>query len=869
MKLLGLLLTLLLGLSSTVAQNCPWDDPNLEAWNPGQDPTQDLYLSSGSHLLSSDLTARTLTINYGAKLVVANEDINIRLSYLLIHNDGSMYVGDHDCPFTASFDFELFGKMDDDTPSLPTFGSKFIGVANEGTLVMVGPDRLDWTVLTSTHEAGSQDPEGNSIVNLADAHDWLPGERVVIASTSEDMYEAEEFDVVDCPECTPNQAKLNGVVQYTHLVVNSPGISFNAEIGLLSRNIRVHGEMEPECYGTGYFCDFYDYDTFGGHIQMLIGYTQADFVGVELYDMGQQFGGKYPIHYHRVRDVTGTKVIGNAIHKSYSRCVTIHAADGILVQDNVGYDHLGHCYFLEDGNEQMNILTHNLGLVTKPGLILPSDRDAYMCTNHLPDVWPNYVPIPDVECMGVSTFWIDHPNNYIEDNSAAGSDAMGYFFVFHREPTGPSIGDLPEYHGERSRLGSFENNVAHSNHRFGLIIDRGVKVHAATEDEPQEFLALQDYARWMPHVDRDILAPRVPAHLTNFNAYRNLHGAFFRGGDVWMSDSLFTDNDIGLTMASEGTLPYDAGSHQAVENTVFTGNTGLSGRDVSDADRLVGLVINDGPIEADDLFFWSYGQVPGIDTGAIGFNRGDYGQNSPANTIGTATFDAGSLRFFFESGSTDGDSTQIFFDAAGDVAGETASYVVANNELMIDESACTENGSYAVCTGVNYAQVYVTASTKTQDLFVIREDASEGVTFSGANKMTESITTNYQPVLITNKQYTMEWSESTAPAEITVSAHNMPQGDNILIGMSYEGVSSYELVYDEWKQMEDEVVSSSQMSAGNSLTNVINDPQGLTYFDDQNGMLFFKLLNRYSQDGYNYCAAQGCQRIHITDLSRV
>ena len=67
----------------------------------------------------------------------------------------------------------------------------------------------------------------------------------------------------------------------------------------------------------------------------------------------------------------------------------------------MGYDSLGHCYFLEDGNEQNNTVRHNLGLVTKPGIILPSDRDAYMCENLLSDTWPGHVPTPDRECMSV------------------------------------------------------------------------------------------------------------------------------------------------------------------------------------------------------------------------------------------------------------------------------------------------------------------------------------------------------------------------------------------------------------------------------------------------------------------------------------
>ena len=38
-----------------------------------------------------------------------------------------------------------------------------------------------------------------------------------------------------------------------------------AEVGLLSRNIVIRGEMESACY-TPNPCDAVDYDTFGGHV---------------------------------------------------------------------------------------------------------------------------------------------------------------------------------------------------------------------------------------------------------------------------------------------------------------------------------------------------------------------------------------------------------------------------------------------------------------------------------------------------------------------------------------------------------------------------------------------------------------------------
>ena len=38
-----------------------------------------------------------------------------------------------------------------------------------------------------------------------------------------------------------------------------------AEVGLLSRNVVIRGEMESACYPPNP-CDEVDYDTFGGHI---------------------------------------------------------------------------------------------------------------------------------------------------------------------------------------------------------------------------------------------------------------------------------------------------------------------------------------------------------------------------------------------------------------------------------------------------------------------------------------------------------------------------------------------------------------------------------------------------------------------------
>lgn len=62
---------------------------------------------------------------------------------------------------------------------------------------------------------------------------------------------------------------------------------------------------------------------------------------VELKNMGQQSEkGRYPLHFHMCGDVDQkggywepTYVDGLSIHHSFSRCLTIHATNGLLVSE--------------------------------------------------------------------------------------------------------------------------------------------------------------------------------------------------------------------------------------------------------------------------------------------------------------------------------------------------------------------------------------------------------------------------------------------------------------------------------------------------------------------------------------------------------
>lgn len=62
---------------------------------------------------------------------------------------------------------------------------------------------------------------------------------------------------------------LLGKATYLHVGEVVDGVDMRAEVGLLSRNVVVMGEMEGQCYEySDKLCSFFDFDTFGGHIKV-------------------------------------------------------------------------------------------------------------------------------------------------------------------------------------------------------------------------------------------------------------------------------------------------------------------------------------------------------------------------------------------------------------------------------------------------------------------------------------------------------------------------------------------------------------------------------------------------------------------------
>jgi cell migration-inducing and hyaluronan-binding protein len=96
--------------------------------------------------------------------------------------------------------------------------------------------------------------------------------------------------------------------------------------------------------------------------------------GVELSRMGQHlhFGPlSDPLAHHRRGQ--GQYIRNSAIHDTYSRCVTVHGTNDLLVENNVTFNTVGHCFFLEDAVEHGNQFVHNLAIQTKCHPTLPCE----------------------------------------------------------------------------------------------------------------------------------------------------------------------------------------------------------------------------------------------------------------------------------------------------------------------------------------------------------------------------------------------------------------------------------------------------------------------------------------------------------------
>ena len=134
---------------------------------------------------------------------------------------------------------------------LPMFGNKVIGCLECFISLYGTPRNLTWSSLAATANANT-----NSILVEATG-DWKTGEEIVIASTDYDHTHAERR-FITAVQANPNgtmTVTLNNNLIYTHeSTVSTYGqdsLTIKAEVGLLTRNIKMHGDATSQLNNYG------------------------------------------------------------------------------------------------------------------------------------------------------------------------------------------------------------------------------------------------------------------------------------------------------------------------------------------------------------------------------------------------------------------------------------------------------------------------------------------------------------------------------------------------------------------------------------------------------------------------------------------
>jgi hypothetical protein len=168
--------------------------------------------------------------------------------------------------------------------------------------------------------------------------------------------------------------------------------------------------------------------------------------------------GRYAIHFHLCGDtMRGSSVVGASIWDSHNRWLTIHGTNFLVVRDCVGYQSVGHGFFLEDGTEVYNVLDRNLGVQAYRGKPLP---------NQVLTFDPN----------DGAAFWWSNGRNTFTRNTACENDEYGFRFDSQKARGFDSELRvlMPDCKRERVDIRAlpfyrFENNEAHTEGLYGMV----------------------------------------------------------------------------------------------------------------------------------------------------------------------------------------------------------------------------------------------------------------------------------------------------------------------------------------------------------------------------------------------------------------
>src|SRR5688572_4286875 len=628
-----------------------------------------------------------------------NKDLELTTEWIMVH--GELEIGTEKAPHTRKATITFIDNVKDEdmsgmggTNDRSDRGMMLMG----GTLNLHGNRTNSWTKLSKTVEAGS------TSIEVLNAAGWRAGDEIVLASTDFDPHQAERRTIA---AIRGNTITLDKKLDYMHFGKITLNVDERGEVGMLSRNIVV--QASPDA----------DKTLFGGHIMAMNG-SKMFVEGVELNRMGQNMHlARYPIHWHLIGDALGQYIKNSAVHDTYSRCVTVHGTNYLNVENNVTYNNIGHCFFLEDGVEHDNQFVNNLGILTKchpDGPCVPTNLAPFGTTSNgrnFDTAGQNAKDVLLPSDNTASTFWITNPDNIYRDNVAAGSDAIGFWFALPQNGIGKFEGTQigAKTWPRRTKVREFKGNVAHSNFD-GFMLDRGPR--------PDGHFATGGHTSLLNPADAN--GPQVESVFEDFTGYENRNGGMWTRGEMHTFKNLrLADNAIGYTHAS-GNIARSAFTSRVVDS-LFVGETENIGNPRTPAEMAYGRSLPfpglpDFPIrgyefydfrhELDNVTFVNFQDNATRKTGAISYLLFTSFGVSSNNIVQRAKFNNAKPVYFppMENKWSNDDygnasyKSSVFHDKDGSVGGVPNSFIVINGGIALDD-ACEVKPTWnaAVCKG--------------------------------------------------------------------------------------------------------------------------------------------------------------------------
>jgi len=686
-----------------------WSDP--ATWPGGRVPAagDKVTIERGKEVLL-DVSPPALggMLIQGTLRFADTSDLELTTEWIMVH--GELAIGSEAGPFTHQATITLtdnvkgedFGGMGGNDRS--DRGIMMMG----GTLNLHGNRTNSWTKLSETADAGS------NTIQVLDAAGWRVGDEIVLASTDFDPRQAERRTIA---AISGNTITLDRALDYMHFGKITFDVDERGEVGLLSRNILIQASADAE------------QSFFGGHV-MAMAASKMFVEGVEFNRMGQNLTlARYPIHWHLIGDAPGQYIRNSAIHDTYNRCVTVHGTNFLRVENNVTYNTVGHCFFLEDGIEHGNEFVRNLGIQTKCHTSKPCVPTVLAAAGEREDyenrqaVRANGQASEDVLLPSdntVSTFWITNPDNVYRDNVAAGSDVTGFWMSLPEHPNGKFEGTeiSKATWPRRTPFREFKGNVAHSNYD-SFMFDRNINVNNTFGVTGSAHMPKED--------STDANSKTVETVFEDLTAYKNRNGGIWGRGEMHVFRNVkLADNAMGYTHAS-GSAGRDPFTSKVVDS-LFVGETENVGNPRTDAEKVYGRslpkpTMPDFPIRGYEYYdyrhdvvnvtFRNYEDNATRKTGALSYLMYTSAGVSTENAIEGAKFiDAKPVYFPPMERKWGNDNLNgvawkaaAIHDKDGSVGGVPDSYILLNDgvwdSIATDEQACEIKPDWnaAVCKG--------------------------------------------------------------------------------------------------------------------------------------------------------------------------